>query len=491
MDFLDLLEQDHGNDYISTLFAPYKDNRQVLFEPWYKETGGNGEIYPSQGLLVTPMDYLDFVGRTLMSEKDLWDVLKVRAYMLTLFNHPERLKNLKAVAESAFVPPPKISSKVMEFSDTSGLALSIRDLGAVVTGTNNSRVSRRLLLKSGPFVKLGKRARIPFSAGAMPDVFGAVPALATMAMCHGLACVPRNGLMATIERQVDLVKGVLAWMRNEVILTGRKDALSLLKLWRHNLVGVIEPELTVGMKRAVALYEVGVRAFRVYSPEPGVDALGMVKRLRKELGSRVEIFAGQVVSVEQAKKLEAVGADGLYLGIGGGGRCITAQRSGSVVDWPNLVWKLRGETKLPLIVEGGASDQIGETLLLGAVGIGVTRKAAGGTIESPGGLIYLVDRKGVWFKPYGGEASARTKYLDGKMLGFGVPAFVEGETTRAIKGYIPYVRPTIAELMYLLIEEVVLALVFRGVESIEALQALDPSPLRRVSDVGGRVRGTH
>ena len=137
-------------------------------------------------------------------------------------------------------------------------------------------------------------------------------------------------------------------------------------------------------------------------------------------------------------------------------------RSGSAIDWPELVWKLRGEINIPIIVEGGASDHVATTLLLGASGISVSRVVAGGTIESPGGLLYCSDDSGKLFKPYGGEASARTKYLDGKLLPFTIPSFVEGETTKAELSYIKNVHPTLTYNLHVLIEDAILAMVFRG-----------------------------
>ena len=238
-------------------------------------------------------------------------------------------------------------------------------------------------------------------------------------------------------------------------------------------------------------YKNGVRAFRIYSPEPGTDAIKVVKSLRRLFGADVEIFVGQVATVNQAQSFQSVGADGLYVGIGGGGRCITGVRSGSVIDWPELVWQLRGKISLPIIVQGGASDHIAVTLLFGATGIGVSRIAGGGTIESPGGLLYLVDAKNQWFKPYGGEASARTKFLDKKMLPFGIPAFVEGETTRALKSFMPYIVPTLAFNIFLLLEDTILSLVFRGVKTISQLQALNPSPLRLLTASGLYQQNTH
>jgi len=195
--------------------------------------------------------------------------------------------------------------------------------------------------------------------------------------------------------------------------------------------------------------------------------------------------------LKQAKELEEAGADGLYIGIGGGGRCTTSVRSGSVVGWPELLWQLRGAVNIPVIVEGGASTQIGVTLALGASGIGISRIVGGGTIESPGGLLYLVNKEGEWFKPYGGEASARTKYQDKKMLACNLPAFVEGETTKAIKSYIPHIHPTMAQNTLFLLEDLILSLVFRGVTKIEDLQALNPSPLRRITLYGFEQQNTH
>lgn len=488
--FIDFLDAKVANEWMDGVYGT-DTNKMEVFAGWYRETGEAGEIYPSQGLLKTPFDFLDYVGKTLMGEEELWEVVKTRRYILELFNHPERIAEMERLEKKGREKVLKVEGNVMEFATLSGLALSVSDLGCVVVGAENNRVSRRQLLKSGPFIVLGQRARVPFASGAMPDVFGAPAALATVAMSHGLAGLPRNGVFSQTQRQVDLARATFSWMRQEPLLVGRKDKSKLLRRWKRNVVGVVETEVKSGLERAEALYKAGVRSFRVYSPEPGTDVVEIVGKMREKYGNKIEIFAGQVVGLGQAQKLEKAGADGLYVGVGGGGRCTTAVRSSSVVDWPNLLWELRGEVEIPVIVEGGASDHVGTTLLLGGSGIGVSRAAAGGTIESPGGLLYWVNREGEWFKPYGGEASARTKYQDGKMLGMGVPAFVEGETTKALKGYVPYMRPTVAARMYFLIEDLVLSLVFRGVRSVSGLQNVNPSPLRRVTTNGDEQARAH
>src|SRR5262249_48965235 len=148
----------------------------------------------------------------------------------------------------------------------------------------------------------------------------------------------------------------------------------------------------------------------------------------------------------------------------------------------------RGKTNLPVIVEGGASEHVAETLLTGASGIGVSRMAAGGTIESPGGGKFYSDSAGKLFKPYSGEASSRTKVLENKMLAFGIPMSPEGETTPA---FVTQHHPTIALNLYHLCEAAVLALVFRGVNDIDTLQRLDPSPLRIKTAAGDAIQKPH
>jgi hypothetical protein len=479
--------------FIHKKLSPLEENISDYFKYWYIESRDNGNAYPSQGMLVTPFDFLPTEHKGMISPERMIHILRVRQYFLELFNHPERITALKKIDKQPFVPPPKVDSAVMERAIRDELALSVSDVGIAVVGSQGERVARTKRFKEGPFIKFGRQARSLLVGSAMPDIWGSVYAISTMAQCLSLVGVPRNGPFSDTKRQVDLVKEVWKALETSEILLGKTAAEKkyLLNHWKHNVMGVLETESKGALKRAKALYEAGVRTFRVYSPEPGTGALDTVKALRKVFGNEPEIFVGQVVDVIQAKQLEAAGADGLYIGIGGGGRCITGVRSGSVIDWPILLWQLRGEVSIPLIVEGGASDHIATTLALGASGIGVSRIAGGGTIESPGGMLYCVDKHGRYFKPYGGEASARTKYLDNKMLPFELPSFVEGETREAYMSYLEWGEPTIAFNVHSLIEDVILSLVFRGVETVSELQALNPSPLREKTAAGTDNQKTH
>jgi hypothetical protein len=314
-----------------------------------------------------------------------------------------------------------------------------------------------------------------------------------MAASHCIASLPRNGVTSKVQRQADLAKETFSWLTEmeKTTLAGHPQAEMVARHWRNNILGTLEASPVKALERAKVLQKTGVNTFRVYSPEPNADTIETVRALRKEFGDEIEIFAGQTVSVSQARAIENADADGLYVGIGGGGRCITGVRSGSVVDWPGLLWQLRGEIGIPVIAEGGASDHVAVSLLLGASGISASRVVAGGTIESPGGALFCVDEAGKLFKPYGGEASARTKYLDGKLLPFNVPAFVEGETARAQISYVPYVLPTLTYNLHLLIEDSILAMVFRNVRSLHELQSIDPSPLRQATGFDSFQRNVH
>ncbi len=493
LDFEQLRQPDRGKKRIKSALKKQESNLAAYLAPWYEQSKENSHVYPSQGLLVTPYDYLNYQSLQLLPQETIVKTLRLRRFFLELFNHPYRTSYLQQVSRQKFTAPSAVANKAIEFAQKAGMSLAVGDLGAVVIGASKARISRTDRFAQGPFVKLGRQGRHIFVGSSSPDVWNSAAAIATMAASQCLAGIPRNGVLSDISRQAEVAKETFVWLKRlaKEILPNRSDATWIKRAWRNNVMGTVEAAPEKAVERASALYEVGVRCFRVYSPEPGTGPGETVVALRKKFGQSVEIFAGQVVEVEQAQKLEAAGADGLFVGIGGGGRCITGIRSGSAIDWPELVWRLRGQIKIPVIAEGGASDHIAVSLLLGASGISVSRVVAGGTIESPGGALFCADAHGHLFKPYGGEASARTKYLDGKLLPFDIPAFVEGETTEARMTYVKFVYPTLTYNLHLLIEDAILALVFRGANDTRQLQALNPSPLRWITSSGNFAMNTH
>lgn len=492
-DFRLLRDPVKGRDRIEKKLAPLEKDITNYLKEWYSFSKENGEVYPDQGLLTTPFDYQDYHSTQMLSQEKVFETLRLRFFFLEMFNHPYRIHFLDEVQKQKFVPPPKVECKTFENAEKTGLSLSIGDLGAMVVGSTKERESRTLRYAEGPVVKMGKEARMLFVGSDSPDVWNTSAAVSTMAASHCLATIPRNGILVDIKRQSDLVKEVFKKLENlkKILLKGREDKNKVFEYWRKNVGAVLESAADKALVRALALYKEGVRTFRIYSPEPGTEIIKTTKLLRKHFGNKIEIFTGQVVDVDQAKRVEEAGADGIFVGIGGGGRCVTGIRSGSVIDWPMLVWNLRGEIDIPVIVEGGASDHIALTLLLGASGLSTSRVVVGGTIESPGGLLYCSDSKGKLFKPYGGEASARTKFLENKVLPFGIPSFIEGETSKAELSFIKPALPTLTYNLHLLNEEAILAMVFRNVSSIQDLHSLNPSPIRQSTGFDFLQRRTH
>ncbi|KKU03310.1 MAG: Inosine-5'-monophosphate dehydrogenase [Candidatus Amesbacteria bacterium GW2011_GWB1_47_26] len=492
-DFNKFREKDFGEKKVLDKLLPYEKNISRYLEPWLKVSKNHDDVYPSQGLLLTPFDALPVASLQMLPQEKMIETLRMRLFFLELFNHPHRMGYLKSVTGSKFLPPAKIECGAFDYVAKTGMSLSIGDLGASVTGSDRDRISRTERYAQGPFVKLGRQGRNLFVGSASPDVWNSSLAVATMAASHSLAGIPRNGVLSKIVRQADLAREVFERLDEleELILAKRADRRGVSGWWKNNVVGTLETNPITALERANSLYKAGVRSFRVYSPEPGLNLERTTMALRKEFGQKVEMFSGQVVDVDQAKRVQEAGADGLFVGVGGGGRCVTGVRSGSVIDWPELVWGLRGELLIPIIVEGGASDHVATSLLLGASGISVSRVVAGGTIESPGGMLFCSDEKGRLFKPYGGEASARTKFLDGKLLPFTIPSFVEGETTKAEMSYVKNVLPTLTYNLHMLTEDAILAMVFRGAKSVSQLQAINPSPLRLLTGSGRFQMNTH
>ncbi len=491
-DFDELRDPIKGKERIKKKLSQYEKDEKEYLSFWYSLSKDNKHVYPSQGLLLTPYDYLNHHSLQMLPQEIIIKTLRMRWFFLEMFNHPYRIHFLLKTNKQRFIPPPKVENSAFKNAFKSGLSLSIGDLGAGIVGSSKERVSRTERYAQGPFIKLGKQARSPFVGSSSPDVWNSSVAVATMAACHCLAGIPRNGILTDIKRQADLAKEVFSLLTQleEDLLGKREDRKVISSLWRRNVMGTLEADTEKAIRRAEELYNIGVKTFRVYSPEPGTGPIKTTKELKKRFKD-IEVVASFIVDVDQAKRAETNGADAVIVGIGGGGRCITGVRSGSVIDWPELVWKLRGKINIPTIVEGGASDHIAVTLLLGASGIAVSRIVTGGTIESPGGALFCSDSSGRLFKPYGGEASARMKYLEGKILPFGIPSFVEGETTKAKLSYIKEVQPTLTYNLHLLNEDAILAMVYRNANDISDLHKINPSPLKRSTSFDLQQRNTH
>lgn len=482
------------------------------------------DAYPGQGLVITGYEEPDKAAMESLTLTPLDTDLINSAihgwlYYLELFNHPERLEHLFHQSKQSFQAPKAKFHPFFFISRLLKRSITINDLKLNASGSHKPRTQRSEAHLEGVFVSYGRslslidrlqnkffktainqgrrQARNVTIGAANPEITGSPMALATLAQVHSLVCVPRDGFFADINRQADLVAASLEWLQKSPLLIHKtpSEQDKLLDFWRHNLVGVIESKPEKALNRAEALYQAGLRSFRIYSPEPSSGPLETLKALRsleKDKGwEPIEIFVGQVVDAKQAVQLEKAGANALYFGIGGGGRCITGVVAGLTINWPELVWKLRGKIHIPMIVEGGANDHIPETLAVGASGIGTAGKFAG-TIETPGGYLFIEDTdRGTLFKYYGGEASDRMRIMAKRSGPLGFVLNREGETRRKELRNGGHDLPTLLQVLYEQQQGIVAGLVFQNVGSIAEFQDRAADQLRQASPNDDVVRQPH
>ncbi len=426
--------------------------------------------------------------------------LEAWLYHHGFFHHPEFLDTLQENSNRPFKPLRKKRSVIMRRAHQRKQTLSIHDLTLTVGAANQERVSRTKVLAHGLQVTYPQgQPRNILVVGENPDVTGSPLMLATLASAHHLIGLPRDGFFKDTERQIALGQETFELIKEMSKVVGRssKEQTYLTELAMKNVVGVIESEPEAALSRAQALYESGIRTFRIYSPEPNSQLVATILALRKYAQNKhwqpIEIFAGQVVSVPQAIEAEKAGADAIYLGVGGGGRCITGVVANLAIDWPILLWELRGKLKIPVIVQGGANDNPITSIALGASGIGVVGKLAG-SLESPGGTLYFTQPSSPQpFVYYGGEASNRMRAIAGRFDPLGRTINTEGEATQKYlvskpdQGIFPIAMQRMMELQ----EHLATGLVFQNVRTIAEAQEKAPGSLQQESAWMHFSRNTH
>lgn len=417
------------------------------------ETNGLGEQYPKllphsadQGLILTSYDDFNGMHIEIPPEEYLEGWKRSWTFHLELANHPSRIAAMRELWQKGFHPPEKLYG-VLDEAAQEGLVLQLPDLGQNIdlkhhygnyikspvdleSQIANAQAHRTELLATGPFSFVGRKVRSFVGLGAMPDINGSVLMLETAAKMHMLAEVPEVGFFSDPKRQAQLAQAVFKQLGpNDPLLAGRsqEEAESILNSWKSCIVGVLEVDEVKALKRAEQLARVGVEAFRVYGHTQGGDVIKTTQNLRKEF-PKAEIFASQITNVNTAMACEAVGADAVIIGVGSGGRCTTADLSQLIPSNALLSWYLRGNLGIPVIGEGGAVDEPVISALVGMSGINGSGSIGGGVFEAPGGMFYLTRDDGKTFvKPYGGEASPRTKAISNRTYQTGYSYFAEGD----------------------------------------------------------------
>ena len=135
--------------------------------------------------------------------------------------------------------------------------------------------------------------------------------------------------------------------------------------------------------------------------------------IRNYFGSKVEIFAGQIVDKEQGIALiERADVDGLVFGHGGGRQCTSATNGMALSSLEEIYSVVTDERfkSITILHEGGIGKALGGLMVLGVDGILYNQQLTRGTIETGG--IFLQNKKGEWGQPYNGSASAPTMVIE-------------------------------------------------------------------------------
>lgn len=160
------------------------------------------------------------------------------------------------------------------------------------------------------------------------------------------------------------------------------------------------------LERAEALIKAKVDAIVVdIAHVHSVHGLSAVKKLRR-LCQTVDLIGGNIATPEAARDLIALGVDGVKVGIGPGGICITRMVAGVGVPQLSAILscaKVTQKAHVPLIADGGTNypGDMTKALAAGASTVMITGWLAG-TDESPGSIIL---RKGQKYKVHRGAAS--------------------------------------------------------------------------------------
>ena len=255
---------------------------------------------------------------------------------------------------------------------------------------------------------------IPLVASCMDTVCEYKMAIA-IAQMGGVGCIHR---FMTIEQQAKEVEAIIEGLKQEKVNA----------IWKLNNINNIPVMAAVGAngdyaERALALVNAGANIILIdVAHGHHENVKDAIAALKKSLPTYVDIIAGNIASAKAAQDLEAWGADGLRVGVGGGSLCTTRIKTGFGVPNVTCLQQIITVSSIPVMADGGikTSGDIAKALALGShcvmLGslIAGTKEAPGQVIEKPNGL----------YKRYRGAASLETKTVHGQEQ-----RNVEGEST--------------------------------------------------------------
>jgi IMP dehydrogenase len=330
----------------------------------------------------------------------------------------------------------------------SKLALTYDDIQLV---PSFSKVASRKKISLTTLITKNYGLQIPIVASCMDTVCESEMAIA-MAEIGGIGCIHR---FMSIEQEAKEVATVVQQAKNIQWNFSEEN-------WNatHATIPIMASVGANGdfLERAIALVKAGANIVLIDVAHGHHDNVRYaIETLKKHLPKHVDIIAGNIASAAAAKDLEAWGADGLRVGVGGGSLCTTRLKTGFGVPNVTCLENIIAITSLPVMADGGirTSGDIAKALALGSSSVMLGSLIAG-TKEAPGKII---EKATGLFKRYRGAASLETKSIHGQE-----ERNVEGESTVIpFKGGVKFVVEG-------LLDGVRSALSYGGAENLKAFK---------------------
>lgn len=405
-----------NNNFEASYFEPITEVSTTYYDR-YKTTPKSFSI----GLIVTDVDK-ESLNLHKNGDLDLWQMgierrklaLAQRAEYFLKNTNPKVINLLKNYNVNNHITRPNTRHPAIEelmkvdVYDTSYNARAIKELGYKKLSANKI-VSRRQNAQTGLFNKIGKYPRISMGIGSMPTISGQSDVILTAILGHMPVFISRNNIFAgNTQLRIDVIN------ETQTKLKSLKLNKQLENIVKRNIGVAIGTNPINDVKEAVKIHQkTGVSLFRIYTINSDPRFIQTAIALRKELGNKVEIFAGQIADKEAAQKLvQEAQVDGIIFGHGGGRQC-TSATNGMALTTVEEIYSIVTDpffNNTTLLVEGGVGRSVGALLILGIDGILYNQQLARGTIETGG--LFVLNKAGDFGQPYNGSASAPTMIIE-------------------------------------------------------------------------------
>lgn len=264
---------------------------------------------------------------------------------------------------------------------------------------------------------------MPLVASPMDTVCGYDMAYKMMLM-GGVGCIHR---FMSIEEQTNIVRKLQFAIYGEGFGGPYENWDVMVDSW-HAEVREVPIMAAIGVqeedkKRAIELTSSGANIVLIdVAHGHHQNVIDMIKWCKDNLNPQVDIIAGNIATSEAALDLEAAGADGLRVGVGGGSLCTTRIKTGFGVPNVTCLTDIISVSTTPVMADGGirTSGDIAKALALGSSTV-MLGSLLSGTDEAPGDI---VEKATGLYKRYRGAASLETKLAHGKQ-----GRNIEGEST--------------------------------------------------------------